>query len=206
MAVKGFDDRAAELTMMEKGITSAWVRNTPPPHPPTCGATFQAAHEALSQRALDDHVNNFGRVRHTTPYVSLTAGAVVPDGAGSSRPVGAWTTAANFATGGGQVDGYIFECWVLVGPKPAPELPGFAEAVRDLNASAQFSLWHEEGEIAAKLVVPPRQIRRMVKLRPITRPAQKKAPESCGLAVVWVRLNPDFVEPERVTNLIPLVG
>lgn len=43
---------------------------------------------------------------------------------------------------------------MLVTPKPAPELPGFAEEVRELNLFRQFCVYHHEGEIAAKLFVP----------------------------------------------------
>jgi hypothetical protein len=38
-----------------------------------------------------------------------------------------------------------------VTPKPAPELPGFGEEVRDINFFVQFGLYHSEGEVAAKL-------------------------------------------------------
>ncbi|GGJ00584.1 hypothetical protein [Neoroseomonas lacus] len=208
-SVPRFGDAEATATMNTLGIRSAWVWD------PSTSATgrfsredvFADAHAALSPTALDDHVNNFGAVKRTTPYLSLTAGVVTWGGSGVATPHGAWTTAANFATGGGQVEGYIFECWVLVGPKPVPELPGFGEEVRDLNASAQFSIWHFEGEIAAKLVVPPRQIRRVVKIDAQGMPVQEPAPQPrhAGETIDWQRPNPDFVEPHRITNLRDLV-
>jgi hypothetical protein len=83
--------------------------------------------------------------------------------------------------------------WVLVSPKPAPELPGFAEEVRELNLFQQFCVFHNEGEVAAKLYVPARQIHSFEKfdhqLNRIGAP----------------QLNPDFVKPERVSNVLDLI-
>jgi len=139
-------------------IHSAWARKS---HVSTGrGDTFVDAHAALLPQALGDHVNNFAASRADTPSISLTAGCVVPDGRGGATTYGAWQTAICFATAQGLYKGYIFECWVLVVPRPVPELPGIAEKVRDLNAATPFAPWHHEGEIVAKLVVPPRQIRR----------------------------------------------
>lgn len=194
-----FTDADATQAMTRVGLTANWLAAVRPP--PRAEDLFANAHAQLSRQALDAHVNNFPMVKANTPYLSLTAGVVVPAGASGRRVIGAWSTAIAFATrlGSQRVPGFVFECWVPVGPKPVPELPGFGEEVRDLNASRQFCIWHREGEIAVKLVVPPRQIRRVVKFdaqgRRIIRPDGRK----------WEEVNPAFVPPDRLANLRPLV-
>jgi hypothetical protein len=57
----------------------------------------------------------------------------------------------------------VFNLWVLVSPKAAAELPGFAEEVRELNLFTQYAVFHDEGEVAAKIFVPSRQIQSVEK-------------------------------------------
>jgi hypothetical protein len=178
----GFGDADANLVLTQ-GLLSKWVIH----HAGNMlGPGVVSAHQALSDAALAAHVNAYGTVAATTPYISLTAGVVERDPVTRvplRRP--AWTTALDFATQSGRSDGYVFECWVPLPPNPAPELPGFGEEVRDLNLQPRFAWWHHEGEIAAKLVVPARQIRRVYKY-------------TAALMLANVTPNPDFVPPDRI--------
>ena len=181
-----FDDAAAQLALTSVGLTSNWVRRNAGVN---LDAGLVSAHQALSDSALAAHVNAYASAGATSPYLSLTAGVVERDPrTRKAIPHPAWTTALDFATEGGHSDGYVFECWVQLPGNPAPELPGFGEEVRDLNLQPRFAWWHHEGEIAAKLVVPARQIRCVMKY-------------TSTQVLISVTLNPDFVPPERISNI-----
>ena len=193
-----FDDAAAWDAATTIGLTSNWVR-TPGNASAALQHAWPAAHAALSDAALAAHVNAYASVASRTPYLSLSAGVVERDPV-SRLPIHhpAWTTALDFATRGGRGDGYVFECWVQLPGNPAPELPGFGEEVRDLNLHQGFAWWHHEGEIAAKLVVPPRQIRCVLKFDATQQPLPLSKGPASGV-------NPDFVPPERISNIRSLV-
>jgi hypothetical protein len=194
-----FGDTQAADVLSSTGILSSWMfANAPQP-------SHQAnidAQSALNASALDDHVNNYAAVVRSTPYISLSSGCI--EYAGSSRPPlvhPALRTALRFATKGGTLSGYVFKCWVITGLKPAPELPGFAEEIRDLNIFASFYTYHREGEVTAKLVVPRRQVQWAMKfdrhLQPVA--ASWTSPRNHYLG------NSDFVDPELVSNVIEVI-
>jgi hypothetical protein len=191
---KGFSDHEAEQALLDTGLLSAWIRAQ---GLSSLADAWPQANAALSIEALASHVNDYKSVKAKTPYVSLTAGLMVYDAASrTAQPRPAWSTAVDFATRSGTQDGYVFECWVMLPPNPAPELPGFAEDVRDLNLHRNVAYWHEQGEIAAKLGIPRRQIRRVLKYGPDLKP---QALAGCSPADGL--FNPDFVAPERVSNI-----
>jgi hypothetical protein len=185
-----FGDAEAHRVLTTTGILSRWAWSN---GHRTLDAAWPDAHAALSDAALAAHVNAYGSVAAGTPFISLSAGVIERDPTTRvAIPHSAWTTALDFATRGGTTEGYVFECWVQLPGNPAPELPGFGEEVRDLNLHRGFAWWHHEGEVAAKLVVPPRQIQRVTKFAPDLRPIG-------GL------VNHDFVPPERISNIRQLV-
>jgi hypothetical protein len=202
-----FNDAAAARALTRDGLASAWMLQN---HASTLLVGTADSHDVLSKVALDSHVNNFGVAHFQTPYISLTAGCVTADPVtGATTVHSARDTAIGFATGGvwgGPLhDGYIFKLWVLVTPKPAPELPGFGEEVRDLNQFQQFGLYHHEGEIAGKLVVPFRQIQCVEKFdgdgnsKHVDWSVLGLDQNSKGGANVgW---NKEFVQPEQIHNL-----
>jgi hypothetical protein len=202
-----FNDRVAAEVLTKTGLRSAWMRQNR-------GSDLETgvpdSFAVLSQAALDSHVNNFGVAQFATPYISLTAGCFTIDPVtGTSTPHSAREIAIGFATGAVWGNrprpGYLFHLWVLVTPKPGPELPGFGEEIRDLNQFAQYWLYHAEGEIAGKLIVPHRQIRSV----------EKVDKDGTSLPIDWTKLglnksgnegeNKDFVQPERIHNLRDLV-
>lgn len=183
-----FSDQEARDAVDLNGLSSSWLRGQ---QHDLASQFARISHPVLSQVALDAHVNGFGASAATTPYLSLSAGCVEIDPAsGGTRVFSALRTALDFATSGGQSSGYVFRMWVLVSPKPAPELPGFAEEVRELNLFRQFCVYHHEGEIAAKLLVPARQIASVQKYDANLQPT------------AFSYVNPNFVAPERVSNVI----
>jgi hypothetical protein len=91
---------------------------------------------------------------------------------------------------------------VVTGLKPAAELPGLAEEIRDLNLFADFYAYHRQGEVTAKLVVPRRQIEWVVKFGPDLQPARASWTASGKNHLN----NGDFVGPERVSNVIEVIS
>ncbi len=124
-----FNDGVVQAILGGEGITSAWLRNATSPL-----TNLPAGSQGvLSDTALDDHVHNWGAVWHSTPYISLSAGCVERVARGVTVRHSAMRTALTFATNNATHAGYVFLCWVQVSPKPAAELPGFGEEVRNLN-------------------------------------------------------------------------
>jgi len=205
-ASKEFDDQAAADALNGGGLASAWLRGNAKSN---LLQGIAGSHVILSQATLDAHVNNFGVAQAKTPYISLSAGCVTSDPVtGKTTVHSALDTAIGFATGavwGKAHKGYVFSLWVLVTPKPAPELPGFGEEVRDLNQFHQFGLYHHEGEVAAKLIVPHRQIEYVEKYDE-SGASQPVNWSAFGLTQTSNRgANREFVSPERVNNLREMI-
>jgi hypothetical protein len=182
----------ARAALTDAGLRATWLLNSNAAQSNLSADT----HPLLSKAALDAHVNGFTVAAKTTPYLSLSAGCrervVSAGGIRSVQTYPALKTALSFATRNGRTPGYVFHLWVLVAPKPVPELPGFGEEVRSLLASPQFVRFHHEGEIAAKLYVPARQIKSFTKYDE-------------HLIAAPPELNADFVEPDRINNVIEFV-
>ena len=195
-----FGDAQARAVLSNTGILSSWmIRNGAAP----TTLTNVDAQNSLNANALDDHVNSYHLVAGNTPYISLSAGCVEYHGGGAS-PVtyAAYRTALDFATDGGNGAGYIFRCWVITGLKSAPELPGIAEEVRDLNLFSHFYIYHDEGEVAAKLFVPRRQVQWVLKVGSDLRPAAASWTSPGNFRSLK---NPGFIWPDRVSNVISAV-
>jgi hypothetical protein len=185
-----FDDGTVSKVLAGHGLSAAWLRSH---QHDSCLSFPDLSHLALSQNALNAHVNSFGSVHRASPFLSLSAGCVELDPTtATARTYSALQTALDFATNGGRQSGYVLRMWVLVSPKPAPELPGFAEEVRDLNLFRQYTVYHHEGEIAAKLFVPARQIERVEKF-------------DHALNLLRFDVNAEFVAPERLSNVMEMV-
>jgi len=188
-----FSDADAKAALNSAGLRATWLRNSNNAQSDLPSDT----HWIMSQNALNAHVNSFGAAGVATPYLSLAAGCrerLLAMGTYAVKTYPALKTALSFATNDGRNAGYVFHLWVLVGPKPAPHLPGFGEEVRSLLSSPQFAKYHHEGEIAAKLYVSARQIKSVTKF-------------AADLSEVWLQpeQNPDFVPPEVINNVIELV-
>lgn len=191
----GFDDAAAESVITHTGLLSNWMWAN---HATALSGVHAASQAALSSTALDDHVNKYSAVSATTPYISLGAGAVEYQGRGKPALVlPALGTATRFATSRGKTPGFIFRLWVVTTPKPAPDIPGLAEDVRDLKLFSGLHKYHYQGEVTAKLYVPRRQIAWVMKVDKLGDPVD--ASWSGGKNVL---ANSEFVEPHAVSNVI----
>jgi hypothetical protein len=190
-----FGDVEALAVLTDTGILSGWMLS----YANTAGGLANViSQNALSLPALDNHVNHYGTVGPQTPYISLSAGCREYAGTASPGHYPAYRSALEFATHWGTTTGYIFRCWVVTSPQIAAELPGLADEVRDLNLFANFYRFHHEGEVAAKLVVPRRQIQWVQKVDNSLRPA------------IWLdghgpaaRRNVEFSNPRHISNLVP---
>lgn len=191
----GFDDAMAETVITATGLLSNWMLAN---HATNLSAVHAASQGALSESALDDHVNNYNAVSSTTPYISLGAGAVEYKGRKSPAMVlPALGTALRFATRRGRSAGFVFRVWVVTTPKPAPEIPGLAEDVRDLKLFSKFHKYHYQGEVTAKLYVPRRQVAWVMKVDKLGNPVDASWAGGGSLLA-----NGDFVEPHAVSNVI----
>jgi hypothetical protein len=181
----GFGDAQARA-LLTSGIPSNWLRanaNTP------MFPGLPVAQDALSPQALFDHVNDYTTVGPTTPYISLSAGVVAYDGNQGADVFPAWETAVDFATSWSTRSGYVFRVWTVVSPKAASRLLNVSDEVRNLNLFRNFTEYHYEGEVAAKILVPARQIEWVAKV-------------NASLTREWLQMNVDFVKPETVSNLL----
>jgi hypothetical protein len=173
-------------------ICRLWQANNPLP--------YGLAMEQLSEHHLDLHVNHYDdldpetgtRTRDVTAFISLSAGCVDRDIMLKTNVVNpARRTALEFATDLGRRDGWLFTCYVLVSVNRAASSPAVAEEVRDLNHLRRYSEYWLEGEIAAKVNVPSRQILA----------AEHWEPASGGIRRSGGYVNKGFVHPQALLDI-----
>lgn len=153
-------------------------------------ASLGKALNELSEANLDQHLHRYNNVSGRSAFISLSAGCVSRDTLiAHNVRYPARLTALAFATEWGRSAGWLFTCYVLVGINPAPEIPAVAEEVRELNHARRFSPYFTEGEIAAKINVPSRQILC----------AEHWEPDGGGYKVSGY-LNPRFVDPAPLVS------
>jgi hypothetical protein len=196
----GSDTEAKKVIDDRAGIICNWWRgvHTITPH---------ARRMKLTDDNIDMHVNHFtdpdpatGEPFHEqTPFISLTAGSIERDTfAKTNFAHTARRTALWFATEFGRHDtAYLFRCWVLVGPRPAVEIEGVAEEVRDLNTYRRYSAYQPEGEVVAKIIVPDNHIHS----------CEKWVWDRRGLSFSqgWTHPNPRFSSPDKLSNVRELI-
>ena len=201
-AIKGMrhmDINGARRTLHSTGLQCNWWRLVGTIRP-------DEIDERLSTANLDLHINSYDQVDPSTgrpfsdgtPFISLAAGTVGRDEFLKTNFVHpAHQTALRFASDFGRHQGecYLFYCWVIVGLQPAAEVMPLAEEVRELNTYRRYSAFQLEGEIAAKIWIPSRQIHRFEQYE--TRHSQG----SVEIQYVDSELNPQFVDPQRVVNI-----
>ena len=96
-----------------------------------------------------------------TPFISTTAGTVERNTVQQTNLLTpAWEIALRFATDFWKTDGYLFYCYVLIIGKRAVGHEAFAEELRELSVYTGFSPYQPEGEMLAKILIPPAQIER----------------------------------------------
>ena len=172
----------------QEGIKCNWWRNVSQITQPGIAAKLTAAN-------LDRHRHDYELFKNDTPFISLTAGSVERDVAlRLNRIHEARDVALRFATNWGEVPGYLFYCWVIVGLKPAVGIASLAEEVRELNTYLSWSDYQLEGEITAKIVVTSNHIKRCERWEPYS---------SNWMAgrFDWEHENKKFEAPSVVANI-----
>jgi hypothetical protein len=154
------DEEWAKRVLETEGLRSAWLRANTGSDPAEWDRAVNH-HESLLW-----HVNRFDdlgfpgwpavRYGGLSPFLSLSSGTVEPDHrARRNAHYPAWFTAIWFATSHGHADGWVFYGYASVLGRPALPLLEFSEEVRDLHQHDFYNPYHPEGEVAAKILVPP---------------------------------------------------
>ena len=158
----GINDEQANQ-MFDGGILCNWWRNAGIPSRIDIG-------RRLTETNLDWHQNHYldpdpdsafspALFYKNTPFISTTAGCVNRD---SFRDINiqhrAWFEALRFATDGWKTGGYLFYCHLFVLGKKSVRYEQFSEELRELNVYHEYSAFHPEGEVTAKIVIPGGQI------------------------------------------------
>jgi hypothetical protein len=168
--------------------------------------TPQQVRAKLSMMNLDRHVNHFDNAepesgrpfREVTPFISLSAGTVERDKVMQTNITHtARETALGFGSGFGAVaNAYLYRVWVVVAPRQAVKVEGVAEEVRELTTYRSYSAFQLEGEIVAKVIVPPNQIEFCERwdMNPVQ-----------GWHCVWHQINADFTLPTELSNVRELI-
>jgi len=190
------------MAMLAGGIVCNWWKKVNP----------LPRHEIpirLTRRNLDWHQNHYDvpdpleggeEFRLHTPFISTTAGTVERDTFSRTNILNpAWKEALPFATDSWTSDGYLFYCCLLIIGRPSVELEAFAEELRELNVYPGFSPYQPEGEITAKITIPPAQIE---KAEFWSKDEALKAVSNRNLpAPARILPNPLFVPPSRYNNV-----
>jgi hypothetical protein len=202
MCIKGINSITladAQAILTRRGITCSWWRNAR-------HISSAEIDERLTELELNLHVNSFdekhptraGLVREESPFISLTAGSVERDRwLARNDTFPAHQVAMKFASDFGELRGdcFLFYCWVFVGMRPSVRVRNLAEEVRELNTYTKYSRFHWEGEIAAKVEVPARQIEKF---------EHYEYRGDLSGPFPWTRIgvydNPDYIKPHEVTN------
>lgn len=206
--VKGISgiSRNQAQSMLVGGIVCNWWRFVDPL--PRWEVPFR-----LTDRNLSWHQNRYTEPdpaangeefwRHT-PFISTTAGSVERDTVSATNILTpAWETALRFATNQWTTDGYLFYCYLLVSGKRTVAHEAFSEEIRELNIYNGFSPYQPEGEIAAKIIIPPTQIERTEfwSLDTILESVRNGNLPSANDVI----LNQLFIDPQRYCNVRDLL-
>lgn len=196
------DNAARNIIDSREGIICNWWRSVGTISPAQC-------RDKLTAAALDMHVNHFSEMdpdtgrpfSENTPFISLSAGTVGRDQVARTNFVSrAQKTALRFGTNFGRnSEAYLYTCWVVLAPRPAVEIEGVAEEVRDLNSYRAYSQFQLQGEITAKVSVPDNHIQKCEKW--VVRGSRKKG----IFEVDWSYENSRFTSPEMLTNVRELI-
>ena len=192
--ITGLTQRQAAKIACSTGIKCSWLRN----HGPRSIAKIEArlTDAELYQHLVlyDDPDPAFANERYGdhTPFISTTAGTVEVTSTRTSAiytPFPAVASALAFATKNFTQPGYIFYAYLVILGRGSLPLVEFAEEIRDSHIYRKQYQFHHEGEITAKILIPPSRIQR----------AERYDPPSVTPSDVV--LNPRYQPPELYTNI-----
>jgi hypothetical protein len=198
-------DQAVEILTVT-GIESNWVRSVG-------SVSQQQISERLTRHELQWHLTlyeekdrrtgeSFGG---TSPFISTTAGTSEQSSISEEERAyifSAFDIAAWFATVDFTQSGWIFYGYVFTIGRPSVEHAEFAEEVRDLHSYPSGYSFHHEGELVAKLVIPPSRLERCEFYRGPELRRSLEAGERLPLRdedIVWNRSN--YVDPMSYINI-----
>jgi hypothetical protein len=137
-----------------------------------------------------------------SPFISTTAGTAEQSSVRQEQRAyvfSAFDTASWFATEDYTTAGWIFFGYVFTIGRPSVEHAEFAEEIRDLHTYPGGYVYHHEGELVAKIVIPPVRLERC---ELYTGPALSRALQ--GAANVKpddVIRNKRYADPMRYVNV-----
>jgi hypothetical protein len=150
--------------ILAEGIQCNWVRNYSPLKWDEIPLRLTADNLELHQNRYSDPDPSFlpkeSFFRHTG-FISTTAGTYLRDSPNYTnicKP--AWQVALKYATAEWTTSGYLFYCYLFVLGRKSVKIQAFSEELRELSVYTDFSSFQAEGEIAAKISIPPTQIER----------------------------------------------
>ena len=154
-------NRPDATSLLQSGILCNWWRNVNP-------LPENEIPQRLTDRNLYWHQNRYsdpdplegGRpFFERTPFISTTAGTVERDPYLLRNVIHpAWLVSLEFATDTWTRDGYLFYCYLFILNRPTVQHRQFSEELRELNVYTGYSPHQPEGEITAKIIIPPTQI------------------------------------------------
>lgn len=203
--ITGINDADADRAMRDTGILSNWWRRVGTISPAEITARLTENELEWHLGRYNDHHPPSGMpFGQNSPFISTTAGTVERDAWQQRNLVfPPLITALAFATADFSSAGHLFYAYLFVLGKKSVELEGFAEETRDLNVYSRFQLFHPEGELAAKISIPPQQIERWERFDGPAALADLRArrpPRPVARSV-----NPAYQPPERFHNIRPLM-
>lgn len=199
--IHGISDTDAKQILKE-GIKSNWLRNI------ARTTDMSEFADLLTETELRYHVEDYNKpIPHLhplngkgkqygdiTPFISTTAGTNELHRASFSHydPL---ETAIDFATGGYSGVGYVFHAYLFVLGRKSIAFQHFSEEIREVNIYTKPFLYHYEGEVTAKIIIPSVQIEKV----------EKYDGPSCFSSGGYVPKNTfwntDYIDPTYISNI-----
>ncbi len=188
------------ITLRETGILCEWWRRSHTIAENEIVLKLTERNIFWHQNHYDDNDPTTGRPFHeNTPYISTTAGTIERHGYFNLRRP-AFLIALQFATRNFTTTGVVFYAYLNVLGRKALPLQEFSEETRELNIWHAFQQYHPEGEVVAKISIPPPHLEKAVAY---DGPAALIDIETVGVATpLWTEYNFErYVTPDTVSNL-----
>jgi len=192
--IAGITDTDAQDIFAGAGITCNWWRNADEGELPV-----NEIPDRLNEYNLFRHLNDYPVFGSETPFISTTAGGVERDAANAiNLRFSAFITALGFATNHFTTSGAIFYGYVNVLGKKSIKMEEFAEETRELNIWHDFQPYHREGEIVAKIAIPPAHLE---KAEIFDGPTALRALLAHQIPLGLRVSNPRYVPPTEICNI-----
>jgi hypothetical protein len=188
------------------GIECNWLRSSQRPTRSEVGERRLTHDELIWHLTRYDDIEwrTKGPFGQTSPFISTTAGTAEQSTAGGEERAyrfSAFDIACSFATCDYTATGWVFFGYVYTIGRPSIELAEFAEEVRDLHTYPGGYMYHDEGEIVAKFLIPPSHLQRCERYHGPELLQSLKSGTLPELAPDDVIHNPRYVDPMYYINV-----